>query len=77
MINANSDPFSNMISCLLPWSILNTVFEVEANSFAIVSHKNSEGTSTKIYGPGCHSLDCFHKLQGIYNFHSKYTNNII
>ena len=77
MKEGNSDPCMNLIYSALPCFWLNAVFEVEANNFAIVINSSKEGKQTKIYGPGNHNISCFNKLQGIYNFHEDYPNNLI
>lgn len=77
MIEGNSNPLTNLLTCMVPCCWINLIFEVPSNHFALIVNESSEGKKTLVYGPGFHIINYFNKLQGVYNFHQQYTNNMV
>lgn len=54
--------------CPLVYYSSRAIFEVNNNSFAFVTVRDSDGAKTVIYGPGQHVLSNYHSLEGVYSF---------
>jgi hypothetical protein len=62
MVEGNSTPCCNLITCCIPCCWLNVIFEVPANHFALITNESSDGKKTIIYGPGFHIINYFNSL---------------